>query len=76
MAYLITSFSPTKALAIDEASANVTYIGMAKPGTATIDAKWQIRRITKTGDVTQFEFTDGNERYDNVFDDRASLSYS
>ena len=75
MAYLITSFSPTKAIAIDEVSGNVTYIGMAKVGSATSDAVWQIRRITKSGTVTLFEFTDSDERFDNIWDNRASLSY-
>ncbi len=75
MAYLITSFSPTKAIAIDEVDSDTTYIGVAKPGTDVSDAKWQIRRITKSGTVTLFEFADSNERYDNVWDDRTSLSY-
>jgi len=72
MAYLITSLSPTKAIAIDEASGTTTYIGMAKVGTGTDEAKWQIRRITKSGTVTLFEFADSNDLYDNVWDDRAT----
>jgi hypothetical protein len=72
MAYLITSLNPTKALAVDEVNGTTTYIGMAKAGTAAGDSKWQIRRITKTGTVTIFEFADGNDRYDNEWDNRAT----
>ena len=75
MAYLITSLNPTKALAVDEIDGTTTYIGMAKAGTGTDEARWQIRRITKTGTVTLFEFADSNDRYDNVWDDRVSLTY-
>jgi hypothetical protein len=46
---------------------------MAKVGTATSAARWQIRRITKSGSTTIFEYADSNDRFDNVWDDRASL---
>ncbi len=75
MAYLITTISPTRAIAIDEVGGGVTYIGMGKVGTATDAAQWQIRRITKSGTVTVFEFSDSNDRFDNIWDDRASLNY-
>ncbi len=76
MAYIITSLTPTKTMAIDEVDATVTYIGVAKVGTATSESKWQIKRLQKTGTVTLFEFADGDERFDNVWDDRITLSYS
>lgn len=53
------------------------YIGIAKPGSAAGSAAWQIRRITYTGDKpTVIEWADGNDRFDNVWDNRAGLSYS
>ena len=76
MAQIISNLSPTKALAFDEANATTTYIGTAKAGTATSDAKWQIRRITVTGNVSLFAFADSNDRYDNKWSDRTTLSYS
>ncbi len=76
MAYLITSFSPSRTIAIDEVSSTVTYIGVAKPGTSTSTKRWQIRRVTVSGTVTLFEYADGNERFDNEWDERANLSYS
>jgi len=75
MVQITTSLSPTKAIAIDEANSTTTYIGMGKVGSATSAAVWQIRRITKSGTVTVFEFADSNDLYDNIWDNRASLSY-
>jgi len=75
MAYLVTSLSPTKAIAIDDVGGGVTYIGLAKVGTDTGEEKWQIRRLTKTGTETLSEFADSDDRYDNEWDNRASLVY-
>lgn len=71
-----TNTSPTRVTAIDEASGNLTYLGFAKLGVATSEAKWQILRIQKTGAVTLIQYADGDTRYNNIWDDRASLTYS
>jgi len=63
------------ALRVDEASATVTYIGHAKPGTATTSALWRVKKIDTTSGVV-ITFADGNDLFDNVWDNRASLSYS
>ena len=55
-------------------SATVTYIGLAMPNTTTASAKWQIIRQTNaTGDL---DHADGDDQFDNIWDNRASLSYS
>lgn len=60
---------------VDEASATVTYMGVASFGTATSAPDWQIKRITVSGTVTTIEYAYlGN--YTAVWDDRASLSYT
>lgn len=61
---------------IDEANANTTYIGKAKMGASTSSSDWQIKKLSISGNVTSFLFADGDDDYDNVWDDRASLSYS
>jgi len=61
---------------IDEASVTVTYIGDAMPGTATADAAWRIKRLTESGNDVDVEWADGNDIFDNVWDDRALLGYS
>lgn len=70
-----TTQSPRRITAIDEVNGNLTYIGFAKLGIATSDAGWQILRINKTGAVTLIQYADGDTRYNNVWDDRASLNY-
>jgi hypothetical protein len=61
---------------VDEVSSSVTYVGIAAPGTATSAASWQIKKITTTGADIEIIFADGNSNFDNVWDDRASLTYS
>ena len=61
---------------IDVASATVTYIGESLVGTLGSAATWRIQRVTVSGAVTSIEWADGNANADNVWDDRASLSYS
>jgi hypothetical protein len=61
---------------LDEASATVTYVGKALPGTATSAALWRVFRMTETGGDLSIEYADGDANFDNVWDNRASLSYS
>lgn len=61
---------------VDEVSASVTYVGIAAPGTATSAASWQIKKIITTGADIEIVFADGNSNFDNVWDNRAGLSYS
>ncbi len=68
--------SPDYALVMDEASSTVTYVGLAVEGTATSAASWKIKKITISGTVTSITWADGNNSFDNVWDNRASLSYS
>lgn len=52
----------------------LTYIGNAPIGSATSAAVWQIKRLETPG-LTKL-WADGNDNFDNVWDNRASLSYS
>lgn len=61
---------------LDDVGGGVTYVGSADPGTATSAASWRIKRITETGADISIEFADGDAFFDNVWDNRASLSYS
>lgn len=63
------------AIQIDVASSTVTYIGKALPGTATSAATWQIKKIDSTSG-TSITFASGNSNFSQVWDNRASLSYS
>ena len=67
---------PKYILKLDDAGSGVTYVGEAVPGTADGDAAWRIKKLTEaTGDLTLL-WADGDEDFDNVWTDRASLSYS
>lgn len=64
---------------VDKASTTVTYLGWAEPGTATSAAEWRVKRITESSEGSgdyAMEFADGDSDFDNVWDDRASLSYA
>jgi hypothetical protein len=62
---------------IDKASvANMTFIGIAQPNTATSEARWKIIVIDKTTSITRIRYADGDSKFDNIFDDRTTLSYS
>ena len=70
-----TAASVVYAIRIDEASATVTYIGKAATGSATSGALWQVQKIdTTTGTV--ITWADGNGDFDNIWDNRATLTYS
>jgi len=55
----------------------VTYRGDALPGVLTSAASWRISRLTmqSDGDIA-IVFADGNDNFDNIWDNRLSLSYS
>lgn len=61
----------------DQVNSTTAYAGKALPGTLTSSANWQIKKLTfgTDGDVTT-QFADGDSNFDNIWDNRASLSYS
>jgi len=52
------------------------YFGRAVTGSLTSAASWQIRRWNLTGFPIVTEYADGDSLYDNVWDNRTSLSYA
>ncbi len=55
----------------------VTYRGDAVPGTATSASLWRVQRMTMQSDGdTEIVFADGDDNFDNIYDNRLSLSYS
>jgi len=55
----------------------VTYRGDALPGVATSAASWRVQQMTmqSDGDIAVL-FADGDDNFDNIWDNRLSLSYS
>lgn len=71
---VVTSTLKDAQLVKVDAGATYTYVGAAVCGTATSSALWQVKRVTNaSGDVV---WADGDGSYNNVWDNRASLSYS
>lgn len=73
--------SGAMAMQVDDATVGVgtTYQGWAEPGTLTSAALWRVRRIIQTGASDSdysITFADGNRNFDNIWDNRAALSYS
>lgn len=68
---------PTYATNFDQYDATTGYLGEAIPGSSSADAVWRIKKLVfgTDGDVTT-TFADGNAAFDNIWDDRASLTYS
>jgi len=61
-----------------DGSGNLIYFGRAKAGAPTSLGAWQIRRLTYsgTGNLLSALYANGAPVYNNVWDDRTSLSYS
>jgi len=62
-------------LATDSSDSNLQYIGYAEIGSLTGGAVWQIFRIDGTTG-TKKGWADSNANFDNIWDDRESLTYS
>jgi hypothetical protein len=67
---------------LDKVSDTVTYIGYAVTGSSTVAGKaeaiWKIKKFdtTTASDQKIPVWADGNTNFDNIWDNRASLSYS
>jgi len=64
------------AMRTDDVGSGVIYQGWANPGTATSAASWRIKKIVDTTGDFAITFADGNRNFDNVWDNRASLTYT
>lgn len=58
----------------DTTTANVVYIGKAVPGVLPSSPSWQISRLDTSTGLTK-TFADGDSSFNNIWDDRASLTY-
>lgn len=61
---------------VDSPDSSTTYIGSAEPGSATSSASWRIQKILISGSITTLSWADGDLNFNNIWDDRGSLTYS
>jgi hypothetical protein len=59
----------------DESQPYVIYKGYAAPNANTYDAVWAIQKITRLKDEIIYEWANGNDFYDNVWDNRFVVQY-
>lgn len=72
---VISSSSRVYTTRYDESTASISYLGKALIGSSESDGVWMIQEMTDTnGDIT-IKFADGDSNFDNIWDDRATLSY-
>lgn len=61
---------------LDDDGAGTIFIGEAQPGTLTSAASWRIKKIVESGAITTIGWADGNSNFDNIWNSRASLTYT
>jgi hypothetical protein len=63
---------------VDESDPLVTYYGFAGSGSLAEQAVWAVYRVTRYAgnDIVLVEWADGNQLFDNVWDNRYKLTYS
>ena len=62
-----------------DTSNRTQYVGLAKPGSATASAVWQIYKLSydaTSGGVAKRRYCDGDDKYDNIWDNYSSLDYT
>lgn len=60
-----------------DSASNLIYLGLATPGSAVSESKWQIKKYTwSSGNLVSVTLANGVDAYNQVWDDRAVLSYS
>ena len=64
-----------KNLRVDVADTTTTYVGEASPKVSEASAFWKIKKISTSGNITSITWADGNDEFDNVWDNRVSLTY-
>jgi hypothetical protein len=61
---------------VDEVNSTLVYVGYTQNlGVDTSLERWKIKKIEKVGSVWEIKWADGDELYDNIWDNRASLNY-
>lgn len=59
----------------DSTTANTTYIGKAVIASASSGAVWQVAKLDTSSGLVK-TWADGNALFDNIWDNRASLTYN
>ena len=63
------------AIKLDTSQANICYVGYASPSSLSSASSWRIMKVTSSPSACDVKWADGNLDFDNIWDDRASLTY-
>lgn len=72
----VDSFDTTYAIRVDDASSTVTYVGEASIRSPEAAPVWRIKKLETVGSVLSITYADGNQNFDNVWTNRAALTYT
>jgi hypothetical protein len=72
----VNSFDTSFSIKLDTVSSTLLYVGEGALNSISSEPVWRIRKIETIGTVMSVLWADGNQRFDNVWDNRTSLSYS
>ena len=73
--YRLRKGSANEALVMEDTGAGVLYVGLAPAGSSLSAPVWKIKQILTSGLVLRILWADGNGQYDNIWDNRAALTY-
>lgn len=62
-------------LLVDETSTTEYYIGTSKSFSDPAKPNWRIKRIMKIGNVWKFQYPNGRQGFDFIWDDRFTYTY-
>lgn len=61
---------------IEEVSSTEYYIGISESFVNIYEAIWQIKKISKTGDVWTIQFPNGDQSFNYIWNNRAGYTYA
>lgn len=71
----VTSVDTIYSVRVDDVSSTVTYVGEASLGASESAPLWRIKKLETVGSVFKITWADGNQSFDNVWDNRTVLTY-
>lgn len=72
----VTSIDTTYSLRLDEPSSTELYVGEASIGANESAPVWRIKKLVTVGMTISILWADGNQFFDNIWDNRLLLSYA
>lgn len=72
----LQSYKVDPVMLVDEISSTEYYVGHSRNTKDQTKANWRIKKIWKDGTTWRFEFPNGSQRFEFIWDNRLSYTYS